>query len=88
VGIGAVNVPLIAAAATGVQVGAAIVASRYAVAEVPPFTLAMFRYGIGFACVAPFAWRDRHAMRASTPVHGHRRDLAALAGSASGSSGS
>jgi drug/metabolite transporter (DMT)-like permease len=39
-----------------VQVGAAIVASRFAVAEVPPLTLAMLRYAIGFACLLPFAW--------------------------------
>jgi drug/metabolite transporter (DMT)-like permease len=35
-----VNRALVAAAATGVQVGATIVASRYVVAEVPPLTLA------------------------------------------------
>jgi drug/metabolite transporter (DMT)-like permease len=39
-----------------VQVGAAIVASRYAVAEVPPLTLAMLRYAIGFFCLLPFVW--------------------------------
>jgi len=53
-----VNLALLAAAATGVQVGAAIVASRFAVAEVPPLTLAMLRYAIGFACLLPFAWRS------------------------------
>ena len=37
------------------QVGAAIVASRFIVAEVPPLTLAMLRYAIGFACLLPFA---------------------------------
>ena len=36
--------------------GAAIVASRFAVAEVPPLTLAMLRYAIGFCCLLPFAW--------------------------------
>lgn len=40
------------------QVGAAIVASRFAVGEVPPLTLAMLRYAIGFACLAPFAWKS------------------------------
>ncbi len=43
------------------QVGAAIVASRFVVAEVPPLTLAMLRYAIGFACLLPFAlpaWRE------------------------------
>lgn len=37
------------------QVGAAIVASRFVVAEVPPLTLAMLRYAIGFLCLLPFA---------------------------------
>ena len=36
------------------QVGAAIVASRFVVAEVPPLTLAMLRYAIGFLCLLPF----------------------------------
>ena len=43
-----------AAAATGVQVGAAIVASRLVVAEVPPLTLALLRYAIGLLCLMPF----------------------------------
>lgn len=45
-----------AAAGTGVQVGAAIVATRFVAHEVPPLTLAMLRYLIGFACLAPFTW--------------------------------
>jgi drug/metabolite transporter (DMT)-like permease len=57
-----VKFALVAAAATGVQVGAAIVASRFAVAEVPPLTLAMLRYAIGFACLLPFAWRSLRNM--------------------------
>ncbi len=48
------NLALLAAAATGVQVGAAIVASRFVVAEVPPLTLALLRYAIGFTCLLPF----------------------------------
>lgn len=36
-------------------VGAGIVASRFVVAEVPPLTLAMLRYAIGFLCLLPFA---------------------------------
>jgi drug/metabolite transporter (DMT)-like permease len=60
-----VNLALLAAAATGVQVGAAIVASRFAVAEVPPLTLAMLRYAIGFACLAPFAWKALAGARAN-----------------------
>jgi drug/metabolite transporter (DMT)-like permease len=50
-----VKLALAAAAFTGVQVGAAIVASRYVVAEVPPLTLALLRYAIGLACLLPFA---------------------------------
>lgn len=49
------NLALVAAALTGVQVGAAIVASRFVVAEVPPLTLALLRYTIGLACLLPFA---------------------------------
>jgi drug/metabolite transporter (DMT)-like permease len=61
---------LLAAAATGVQVGAAIVASRFVVAEVPPFTLAMLRYAIGFLCLLPFAWSALRSPAVSQP----RRD--------------
>jgi drug/metabolite transporter (DMT)-like permease len=64
-----------AAAATGVQVGAAIVASRFVIAEVAPLTLAMLRYAIGFACLLPFAIvAGRAAWRAAPPA-----DLAAMA---------
>jgi drug/metabolite transporter (DMT)-like permease len=52
-----VNLALLAAAATGVQVGAAIVASRMVVAEVPPLTLAMLRYAIGLLCLLPFIFQ-------------------------------
>ena len=48
------NLALLAAAATGVQVGAAIVASRYVVGDVPPLTLALLRYAIGVLCLLPF----------------------------------
>jgi drug/metabolite transporter (DMT)-like permease len=77
-----VNLALLAAAATGVQVGAAIVASRFAVAEVPPLTLAMLRYAIGFACLLPFAWRAlRTANRAAIQPAGRsaRHDYFAMA---------
>ena len=73
------NLALLAAAATGVQVGAAIVATRYVVAEVPPLTLALLRYAIGVATLLPFAW---HALRNGRrwPQATHpRRDLAAMA---------
>ena len=42
-----------------VLVGAGIAVSRLALAEIPPLTLAMLRYAIGFACLAPFAWQTR-----------------------------
>ena len=73
------NLALLTAAATGVQVGAAIVATRYVVAEVPPLTLALLRYAIGVATLLPFAW---HALRSGRrwPQATHpRRDLAAMA---------
>ncbi|WP_332816142.1 DMT family transporter [Ramlibacter sp.] len=69
------SLALWAAAATGVQVGAAIAASRLAVAEVPPLTLAMLRYAIGFACLLPFALRPLAAMPRRVPA----RDLLAMA---------
>jgi len=80
------SLPLLAAAATGVQVGAAIVASRFVVEQVPPLTLALLRYAIGLACLAPFAlwhfrqespawraWTDSSAIKAMAP------DLAMMA---------
>ena len=48
------NLALLAAAVTGMQVGAATVASRFVLAEVPPLTLAMLRYAIAVACLLPF----------------------------------
>jgi drug/metabolite transporter (DMT)-like permease len=71
------SLALWAAAGTGVQVGAAIVASRFAVAEVPPLTLAMLRYAIGFACLLPFAWRP--LQRLATGDRPPARDLWAMA---------
>jgi len=44
---------LFAAAATGVQVGAAIVATRYVAADISPASLAFLRYAIGVACLVP-----------------------------------
>ncbi|MGO1121103.1 DMT family transporter [Rhodovibrionaceae bacterium A322] len=45
---------LMAAAATGVQVGAAMVASRYVIAEIPPASLALLRYVIALLFLLPF----------------------------------
>lgn len=50
------NRALLAAAGSGVLAGTAIAVTRLAVAEVPPLTLAMLRYSVGFACLLPFAW--------------------------------
>jgi drug/metabolite transporter (DMT)-like permease len=44
---------VLAAAATGVQVGAAIVATRYVAADISPTSLAFLRYAIGVACLVP-----------------------------------
>jgi drug/metabolite transporter (DMT)-like permease len=57
-----INLALLAAAATGVQVGAAIVASRFVVADVPPLTLALLRYSIGFCCLLPFLFKHFQAL--------------------------
>jgi drug/metabolite transporter (DMT)-like permease len=48
-----------AAAAVGVQVGAAIVATRVVVAELGPATLAALRYAIGLLTLLPFVWQAR-----------------------------
>lgn len=44
---------LAAAAATGIQVGAAMVATRYVVHDVSPGSLAFLRYAIAVLCLAP-----------------------------------
>lgn len=44
---------LLAAAGTGIQVGAAMVATRFVADQTGPMTLALFRYAIGFACLLP-----------------------------------
>lgn len=48
--------PLWAAAGTGIQVGAAMVATRYVVDEAGPGSLGFLRYLIGLACLAPALW--------------------------------
>jgi drug/metabolite transporter (DMT)-like permease len=45
--------PAAAAAATGVQVGSAIVATRFVVDQTGPASLALLRYLIGFLCLLP-----------------------------------
>jgi drug/metabolite transporter (DMT)-like permease len=48
-----------AAAVVGVQVGAAIVATRSVVGELGPASLACLRYLLALACLLPFAWAAR-----------------------------
>lgn len=43
-----------AAAAVGIQVGAAIVATRFVIQETDPISLAFLRYSIGVLCLLPF----------------------------------
>lgn len=50
---------VLAAAATGVQVGAAITATRFVAAEISPASLAFLRYAIGVACLVPALWFSR-----------------------------
>ncbi|HZD25484.1 MAG TPA: DMT family transporter [Alphaproteobacteria bacterium] len=46
---------LLAAAATGVQVGASLVLSRFVIGQTGPASLALMRYAIGFLCLLPAA---------------------------------
>ncbi len=77
------NWALAAAAATGVQVGASIVASRYVAPSVAPATLAMLRYAIGLLCLLPFCVAPFKAFFASRmSAHAkplNKADLAAMA---------
>jgi drug/metabolite transporter (DMT)-like permease len=61
---------VLAAAATGVQVGAAITASRFAIDMAGPASLAFLRYAIGAACLAPvfFSARMRFARADILPI--------------------
>lgn len=46
---------LLAALATGIQAGAAMVATRYVSGDVAPGSLGFLRYGVALICIAPFA---------------------------------
>ncbi len=59
--------PIVASAIVGVQVGAALVATRHAVVEAGPIFMAFLRYSIALLCLLPFA------LRAMVPIA--RRDL-------------
>lgn len=63
--------PVAAAAATGIQVGAAIVATRFVIGETAPASLALLRYAIGVLCLVPplaLAGRVRIAPRDLLPI--------------------
>jgi len=63
--------PILAAATVGVQVGAAIVASRYVIGQTTPVALALLRYAIGVLCLVPallLAQRVRFAARDVVPI--------------------
>lgn len=62
-----------AAAATGVQVGAAMVATRFVVEQTGPASLAMLRYVIGFLCLVPAL------LAAGQGLRFERRDVAPIA---------
>jgi drug/metabolite transporter (DMT)-like permease len=64
--------PACAAAATGILVGAAIVATRFVIGETGPASLALLRYLIGACCLLP-------PVLISTRVRFARRDLAPIA---------
>src|SRR5262249_13397587 len=62
-----------AAALTGIQVGSAMVATRFVVDQTGPISLALLRYVIGFCCLLPF-------VALSMPrVRFERRDVAPIA---------
>ena len=50
---------ILAAAAVGVQVGAAIVATRFVIGQTGPASLALLRYAIGFLCLLPAVLASR-----------------------------
>ena len=45
--------PVAAAAATGILVGSAMVATRFVIDQTAPASLALLRYSIGFCCLLP-----------------------------------
>lgn len=62
---------ILAAAATGAQVGANIVATRFAVGQIGPVSLALLRYAIGCLFLAPLmlaTGRPRFAARDALPI--------------------
>lgn len=47
------SLPILAAATNGLLIGAAMVASRFALEQMPPATLALLRYSVGALCLLP-----------------------------------
>ncbi|MGE0426190.1 MAG: DMT family transporter [Reyranellaceae bacterium] len=64
--------PILAAATNGLLIGAAMVASRFALEQMPPATLALLRYSVGALCLLPPLLMIR-------PVRFERRDLLPVA---------
>ena len=64
--------PVVAAAATGILVGAALVATRFVIDQTAPASLAFLRYAIGFCCLLP-------PLLLSARVRFDRRDLVPIA---------
>ena len=67
----AAGLPSAAAAATGILVGAGIVATRFVIDQTHPASLALLRYTIGFGCLLPpvvLAGRVRFASRDLVPI--------------------
>ncbi|HEX9419846.1 MAG TPA: DMT family transporter [Methylomirabilota bacterium] len=64
--------PVAAAAATGILVGSAMVATRFVVDQTGPASLALLRYAIGFCCLLPVVLlsseRTRFAGRDLLPI--------------------
>jgi len=63
---------ILAAVGTGIQVGAAIVATRFAVGQIGPGSLALLRYAIGCLCLAPL-------VLAAAPLRFRARDVVPIA---------
>jgi drug/metabolite transporter (DMT)-like permease len=66
------HLPLVAAAATGILVGAAMVATRFVIHQTEPASLAFLRYLIGTCCLLP-------ALLASDRARFQARDLLPIA---------
>ena len=65
------HLPAIAAAITGILVGAALVATRFVIGQTSPVALALLRYLIGFACLLPpllLSARVRFEQRDQLPI--------------------